>query len=187
MAQRKANKAPVSVLAFDLDHFKSINDRFGHSAGDATLHLFAAVARQTMRSEDVIGRLGGEEFVALLPNALNEAIVAAERVRQAFAAASNIPGGDHVPATVSIGAACGSASAKIEALIGRADGALYRAKSNGRNRVETAEEAVGNLPEGRVGDDRAQEQGIAIPCPISALAVPLVELPAKHNKAACLP
>jgi diguanylate cyclase (GGDEF)-like protein len=187
MADRKAHKAPVSVLAFDLDHFKSINDRFGHSVGDATLHLFASVARQTMRAEDVIGRLGGEEFVALLPNTLSEAIVAAERVRVAFAAASNVPGGDHVPATVSIGAVCGSASAKIEVLIERADVALYRAKSNGRNRVETAEEAVGGSPEGGVGDGRAQGQGIAMPCPISALAVPLVELSPAGRQAPCNP
>ncbi len=70
MASRKASKEPVSVLAFDLDHFKCINDQFGHHAGDATLALFAAVVKRTLRAGDAIGRLGGEEFVALLPSTL---------------------------------------------------------------------------------------------------------------------
>ena len=80
--------APVSVLAFDLDHFKSINDRYGHAVGDAVLQMFAKVARETLRASDVVGRLGGEEFVALLPSTLAEAAIAAERVRAALAAAS---------------------------------------------------------------------------------------------------
>ena len=101
-------KAPVSVLAFDLDHFKSINDRFGHDMGDAMLQLFAAVARKTMRANDVIGRLGGEEFVAILSGTLADGTVAAERVRVAFEAATRAPNGHQIPATVSIGVACGS-------------------------------------------------------------------------------
>ena len=84
--------APVSVLAFDLDHFKSINDRFGHAVGDAVLQLFAKVVRKTMRANDIIGRLGGEEFVAILPGTLAEAAIAAERVRAAFAAAGACSG-----------------------------------------------------------------------------------------------
>jgi diguanylate cyclase (GGDEF)-like protein len=172
LARRRATKEPVSVLAFDLDHFKSINDRFGHKAGDATLHLFASVVRNTMRAGDVIGRLGGEEFVALLPNALSEAIVAAERVRRAFAAASIVPGGNHVAATVSIGVACGSANAEIDTLVARADAALYRAKLNGRDRVETADEAVAGAAEPRAA--AAQERQIATPYQVPALSVPLV-------------
>jgi diguanylate cyclase (GGDEF)-like protein len=145
MARRNVSKEPVSVLAFDLDHFKQINDRLGHAAGDATLSLFAAVVKKTLRAGDAIGRLGGEEFVALLPTTLAEAGAAAERVRNAFANAAAQPG-KHGAATVSIGIACGSATAEIDALLARADAALYRAKANGRNRVEAATEAVAAAP-----------------------------------------
>jgi diguanylate cyclase (GGDEF)-like protein len=142
MASRTGAMQPVSVLVFDLDHFKSINDRHGHAAGDATLQLFAGVAEKTMRSGDVIGRLGGEEFVALLPGTLADAGIVAERIRSAFAAATLELEGGHAAATVSIGAACGSPGASLDSLIARADAALYRAKANGRNRVEFSDEAV---------------------------------------------
>jgi diguanylate cyclase (GGDEF)-like protein len=144
MARRNQSKAPVSLLAFDLDHFKQINDRLGHAAGDATLFLFATVVKKTLRAGDAIGRLGGEEFVALLPTSLAEAAAAAERVRNAFANASAVPG-KHGAATVSIGVACGAATADIDTLLARADAALYCAKGNGRNRVETAAEAVAGV------------------------------------------
>jgi diguanylate cyclase (GGDEF)-like protein len=147
-------KAPVSVLAFDLDHFKSINDRFGHATGDVMLQLFATVARTTMRADDIIDRLGGEEFVAILPASLADAAAAAERVRAAFAAASAKGDAQHVPATVSIGVASGAPTTAIEALIARADAALYQAKSKGRNRVETAEETDGGAAEERNGARR---------------------------------
>ncbi len=147
-------KMPVSVLAFDLDHFKSINDRFGHATGDAMLQLFASVMRTTMRADDIIGRFGGEEFVAILPASLTDAAAAAERVRAAFAAASAKGGGEHVPATVSIGVTCGAPTTAIETLIARADGALYRAKSGGRNRVETADDPADRATEQRHGKQR---------------------------------
>jgi len=147
LATARSAKAPVSLLAFDIDHFKSINDRFGHGVGDTMLQLFATVVRKSMRTDDIIGRLGGEEFVAILPGTLAEATIAAERVRAAFAATSAESEGQHVPATVSIGVACGSAFAPIDMLIARADAALYRAKTNGRNRVETADEAAGAAPD----------------------------------------
>jgi diguanylate cyclase (GGDEF)-like protein len=169
---RQQSKEPVSVLAFDLDHFKSINDQFGHGTGDATLQLFAAVVKKTLRAGDAIGRLGGEEFVALLPSTMTDAANAGERVRKAFVAASAVFG-QHATATVSIGVACGSAFAEIDTLIARADVALYRAKKNGRNRVEAAEEAVAGAVEGRC-DGEAPEQQTALPYPIPALAVPLV-------------
>ena len=142
MEGNKSTMRPVSVLAFDLDRFKSINDTHGHGMGDAMLQLFANVARKTMRTGDVIGRLGGEEFVAILSGTLAEASIAAERVRSAFAAATNDADGLGIPATVSIGVACGSPNAAVELLIARADAALYRAKANGRDRVELADEAV---------------------------------------------
>jgi len=147
MDRNRRSLAPVSVLAFDLDHFKSINDRRGHAVGDSVLQLFATVARKTMRAGDVIGRVGGEEFVAILPGTLADAAAVAERVRAAFAAAGAEPDGRQIAATVSAGVACGSPLATVEALMARADAALYRAKMNGRDRVETADEAVVAAPE----------------------------------------
>src|ERR1019366_7806391 len=98
---------PVSALMFDLDHFKSINDRFGHAIGDKALHIFAVTASVSMRATDIVGRLGGEEFVALLPATLADARVVAERVRRAFETAGATVAGCDLNATVSIGAACG--------------------------------------------------------------------------------
>jgi diguanylate cyclase (GGDEF)-like protein len=149
MARNRRSRAPVSVLAFDLDHFKSINDHHGHAVGDAVLQLFARVVGQTMRASDVIGRLGGEEFVALLPGTLSEAARAAERVRAAFAAAYIVRDGRHIAATVSIGVACGAPTTAIDLLIAGADAALYQAKTNGRDRVETAAEIAGGAEAAR--------------------------------------
>ena len=138
---RRNRMAPVSVLVFD--HFKAINDRSGHATGDAMLQLFAKVARETLRATDIIGRLGGEEFVALLPSAAAEAAIAAERVRAAFAVASIVRNGRCIAATVSIGVASALPATAIDLLITRADDVLYRAKKNGRNRVEIAGETTG--------------------------------------------
>ena len=114
LAGNKARKTPVSVLAFDLDHFKSINDRFGHKSGDAVLGLFARTAQTSLRADDVVGRIGGEEFVAVISGTLAEACIAAERVRSAFERAAVAPGGPQIPATVSIGVACGLPDASID-------------------------------------------------------------------------
>ncbi len=166
---------PVSVLAFDLDHFKSINDRFGHKAGDAVLDLFAAVARRTMRGDDVIGRLGGEEFVAIISGKLADACIAAERVRLAFeraAAAAESPG---APATVSVGVACGEPLASIDALIARADAALYCAKANGRNRVEPDREMVtATATVAPATNSRADVRSPGMLEPSPVLAVPIL-------------
>ena len=142
MARHSRTRTPISLLAIDLDRFKSINDRYGHAVGDTVLQLFAKVVRQTMRANDIVGRIGGEEFVALLPGTLADATIAAERVRAAFAAASFVRNGQHVATTVSIGVASGSPLTAIDLIIARADTALYRAKSNGRDRVEIATEEV---------------------------------------------
>ena len=101
---------------FDLDHFKSINDRFGHHVGDDVLRVFATVTRTTMRASDVIGRLGGEEFVAIVPGSLADAAAAAERVRVAFERRGVEVDGQVIAATVSIGAACGRRSANLDTL-----------------------------------------------------------------------
>jgi diguanylate cyclase (GGDEF)-like protein len=131
---------PVTVMIFDIDHFKSINDRFGHPAGDEILKLFAAVVINTIRITDLSGRIGGEEFAALLPCSLEEAVIVAERVREAFEGAGIVDETGPVETTVSIGVAGGPAGTELEVLLAAADTALYQAKRSGRNRVEAAEE-----------------------------------------------
>jgi diguanylate cyclase (GGDEF)-like protein len=139
--QRQRGK-PVTLLMFDLDHFKSVNDRFGHAAGDSVLRVFAAVARSSMRASDVIGRLGGEEFAAIVPEPLSGAMVIAERLRSAFQTAGVTVDDRAIGATVSIGAATSyDLVTDIDALLVRADGALYSAKRAGRNRIYTAEDS----------------------------------------------
>jgi diguanylate cyclase (GGDEF)-like protein len=130
----------VTALIFDIDHFKSINDRFGHPAGDEILKLFAAIVANTLRITDLSGRIGGEEFAALLSCSLEEAVAAAERVREAFAASGIVIEERPVDTTVSIGVAGGPAGTELEVLLAAADTALYQAKRGGRNRVESAEE-----------------------------------------------
>jgi len=146
-ARQAKNQEPVSVLVFDLDHFKSINDRFGHAIGDEALRLFAATAIGNLRASDIVARFGGEEFVAMLPGSLADATPAAERVRLAFQAVAGTVAGRPAAATVSIGAASAEHCADIGALIAAADGALYRAKANGRNRVEGVEQQAPGLIE----------------------------------------
>ena len=131
---------PVTVMIFDIDHFKSINDRFGHPAGDEILKLFAAVVVNTMRISDLSGRIGGEEFAALLPCSLEETVIVAERVREAFENSGIVDDSGPVATTVSIGVAGGPAGTELEVLLAAADTALYQAKRGGRNRVEAAEE-----------------------------------------------
>ncbi len=172
LAGNKARKTPVSVLAFDLDHFKSINDRFGHKSGDAVLGLFARTAQTSLRADDVVGRIGGEEFVAVISGTLAEACIAAERVRSAFERAAVAPGGPQIPATVSIGVACGLPDASIDMLIARADAALYRAKANGRNRIEPDDEMI-SAGTDRLVDCRARMKLVAMPAG-SALTVPIL-------------
>jgi len=139
--EREANAGrPVTVLIFDIDHFKSINDRFGHPAGDEILKLFSAIVINSLRISDLSGRIGGEEFAALLPCSLEEGVLAAERVREAFAESGIVVDEGPVDTTVSIGVAGGPAGTELEVLLAAADTALYQAKRGGRNRVEAAEE-----------------------------------------------
>lgn len=134
------DRQPVAVMMFDLDHFKGINDRFGHSTGDRALQVFAETAAANLRATDIIGRLGGEEFAAVLPaTSLPSARVAAERVRSAFEAVALKIDGLAVKGTVSIGvAAVLDSDAEIETMLEQADKALYAAKAGGRNRVVLA-------------------------------------------------
>jgi diguanylate cyclase (GGDEF)-like protein len=131
---------PVAVLLMDLDHFKSINDRFGHAIGDRVLQVFAQTATANVRPTDLIGRLGGEEFAAILYDSGKEnALLMAERMRTAFAAAAVEVDGRPVTATVSIGMVVSEdGPLDIPPLLAQADQALYCAKERGRNRVEIA-------------------------------------------------
>lgn len=131
---------PVTVMIFDIDHFKGINDRFGHPAGDEILKLFSTVVISSLRISDLSGRIGGEEFAALLPCALEEGVIVAERVREAFEASNIVCEEGPVDTTVSIGVAGGPAGTELEVLLAAADTALYQAKRSGRNRVEAAAE-----------------------------------------------
>lgn len=133
-------ETPLSLLMMDLDKFKHINDQFGHDAGDALLCQFVTIASQVMRDEDVFCRYGGEEFVALLPNASAElALVVAERLRTALATESTAKNSEFIlPVTVSIGVAERGKEEGIESLLLRSDVALYIAKRNGRNCCEIA-------------------------------------------------
>jgi diguanylate cyclase (GGDEF)-like protein len=142
LQQRSRMPQPVSVLLFDLDRFKSINDRYGHAAGDRVLRAFADVAVIELRSTDLLGRLGGEEFGAILFGAeASSAAATAERIRSVFAAGYAGEGGTNDEISVSVGVASVPADEKIEieALMLRADEALYVAKARGRNRVEVAD------------------------------------------------
>ena len=131
---------PTAVLLLDLDNFKTINDRFGHAMGDRVLQLFAEIGSGCMHRLDIFGRLGGEEFAAILVNTPRErALAVAEEIRAAFADASREIDGRPVVATVSIGMVISyDAVLDLSALLAQADHALYRAKDNGRNRVEIA-------------------------------------------------
>jgi diguanylate cyclase (GGDEF)-like protein len=151
MIEREAKAGrPVTVMIFDIDHFKSINDRFGHPAGDEILKLFAGVIVNSLRITDLSGRIGGEEFAALLPCSLEEALHAAERVREAFATSGIVVDDAPLETTVSIGVAGGPSGTELEVLLAAADTALYQAKRSGRNRVLAAEEeAPLSLEQGR--------------------------------------
>lgn len=136
--QRSLNaRRPLSVLLMDLDRFKSVNDRFGHDAGDRALCTFTDAVRHALRPTDLLARMGGEEFSALLPEAdLAAAMEAAERVRASVEALQMNAGGERFRLTVSIGVAQVELSSEpIHGAISRADVALYRAKAEGRNRV----------------------------------------------------
>lgn len=127
----------ATVLMLDLDHFKRVNDEFGHAVGDAVLRHFAAIVRAELRKIDTGGRLGGEEFAILLVGAdLTAAAVFAERLRNKVADTPLVHEGQAIPVTVSIGiAALDAGDASSETTLMRADAALYDAKRGGRNRV----------------------------------------------------
>lgn len=136
-------QAPVAMLVFDLDHFKSVNDRFGHSGGDTVLCGFCSLVQGRLRNVDLFARIGGEEFAALLPNvSRHEASRVAEQLRRAVEELQVDRAGGPVSATVSIGVAVAETpDIRLQDLMTRADAALYEAKTRGRNRVHSAGQA----------------------------------------------
>ena len=131
-----------SIAIFDLDHFKVINDTFGHAGGDAVLKHFCALVEATRRASDLFARYGGEEFVLLMPSTacVDQAAVGVDRIRATTMDADWSPAlrvGQH-RVTVSAGVATCRPDESVEELLARADAAMYVAKSQGRNRVTVA-------------------------------------------------
>lgn len=126
---------PYSVLMLDIDHFKSVNDRWGHVTGDAVLKHFALSSKNSLRRHDSFARYGGEEFCAILPSAkVNEALVAAEKLRLIVMQSTSDHDGAAISVTVSIGVAeVAAADASYPAVLHRADQQMYAAKHAGRN------------------------------------------------------
>jgi diguanylate cyclase (GGDEF)-like protein len=134
-------RQPIALLLFDLDRFKSINDRFGHATGDAVLVTFCNLVTVEVRPTDYFARMGGEEFACLLPDTSHgDAIAVAERVREAFERTALDFEEQAVPVSVSVGVATADAvNTDLASLLVLADRALYVAKQGGRNRVEAAQ------------------------------------------------
>ncbi len=134
MSHAQRHRHPLALVMADLDHFKRINDSFGHEAGDRVLQAFADVLRSLTRREDVVARFGGEEFLVLLPETNGERAAAfAERVRAATAALDTLAPEREV--TVSLGVTERLDGDSVETFMRRADEALYEAKADGRDRV----------------------------------------------------
>jgi diguanylate cyclase (GGDEF)-like protein/PAS domain S-box-containing protein len=126
----------VALMMLDIDHFKQINDTYGHRAGDEVIRRVAAACQQQLRAADLFARYGGEEFIALLEPGAEDAALVAERIRQAVAAVHFEVNRLATPVTISVGVASrGQGELSLDELIGRADQALYASKSGGRNRV----------------------------------------------------
>jgi two-component system cell cycle response regulator len=131
----------LSFLLLDVDHFKAVNDRHGHPGGDAVLAAVGGLLRTCLRTPDLPARWGGEEFVVALPSTdLEGATVVAERVRQAIQGFAINHAGATIPITASVGVATLRGGESLDALIDRADRAMYEAKGGGRNRVVAAGE-----------------------------------------------
>lgn len=143
IARARRSQAPLSLVMFDLDHFKKVNDRYGHVAGDYVLKRFVEVTQLCLRQEDLLVRYGGEEFCLLLPDTdVGDAVALAERIRAATEYAMFIfdegQSEQRIHVTVSGGVAKLGADARIDTLVARADEALYAAKNAGRNQIAVA-------------------------------------------------
>ena len=135
----RRNLMPLSILMLDLDHFKRINDQYGHSHGDEALRTVAMAIKGSLRNVDMVFRFGGEEFLALLSNTSSAgAIQVGERLRHAVEDLQFTVDGQPVPLSISLGCASLAAGEGVDDLLRRADAALYAAKRDGRNRLACA-------------------------------------------------
>ena len=137
-ATRRRQPAPLSVLMLDLDHFKRVNDRHGHAAGDAVLRVTARTLSSVTRGGDLVGRIGGEEFVVVLDDCdRTKAATVAERIRDQIGSTPVLFGGRRLQVTISAGVATAEVDSALDAatLVLAADTALYESKTAGRNRV----------------------------------------------------
>ncbi len=140
MIEASRHGHPLAAIFIDIDHFKQINDKLGHEAGDLVLKEAARRIDAARRAEDLLCRYGGEEFVLLLPHAdLAQATTYGERVRTAIASTPFPIKGESLAVTISVGVACQRFGDPLEPLLKRADQAMYRAKEGGRNRVVAEE------------------------------------------------
>ncbi|MGH8029740.1 MAG: GGDEF domain-containing protein, partial [Arenimonas sp.] len=137
IAAARRHGMPMAIMILDIDHFKRINDQFGHECGDLALVEAVRRLRESVRAEDLVGRLGGEEFVAVMPNTDGvAALAAAERVRAAFAESAMSIAGHELAVTITAGVAVLSAEDTLFShLLRRADRAMYAGKNAGRNQV----------------------------------------------------
>ncbi len=136
--QVKIEKGQLAIIMLDIDHFKSVNDRYGHKAGDEVLSYVAATIKKSLRQGDIAGRYGGEEFIVLVPgSSTDHCFNIAERIRQAVAQQPIQVNQTSVSVTISLGLVCinPDQALPLDALINRADQAMYLAKQQGRNRV----------------------------------------------------
>ena len=167
LQQQIARDRPIAVLLIDLDHFKSINDRFGHAVGDKVLQIFAKTTQASLRQTDLVGRLGGEEFTVVLADAsIDNAYLVADRLRKAFAVDRRRRStAQALHATASIGVSViVDPRQDLAKLITLADQALYLAKARGRNRVEVAPieiDLARRARAARVDRSRARERSAA--------------------------
>lgn len=140
LAHANRKGLPTSALMLDIDHFKKVNDSFGHEVGDQVIRQISVIAERASRSSDVVARIGGEEFLLILPDTdLDSARILAERIRVGVGERPLLADNQRVPVTVSLGVACATGDIKLDELSQEADRALYIAKRGGRNRVASVE------------------------------------------------
>lgn len=139
VARMRRDDTPLCLAIWDIDHFKRVNDTFGHQAGDKALHVVGKTLKKMIRDVDMVARYGGEEFVMILPRVdLQQAFVVLERIREKLAQTAFRFKDTPLKITLSCGVAAFTAGETAEQVLARADEALYRAKANGRNRTEMA-------------------------------------------------
>jgi diguanylate cyclase (GGDEF)-like protein len=136
LVQRKRHQAPLAFVLADIDHFKAINDQYGHAVGDSVLKAVSQVLTQTVREQDSVARWGGEEFLILMPNATLEAAqMVAERLREKISAIDVVVGDQTLKVSMTFGVSSHRLDEAVDAPVSRADTALYKGKARGRNQV----------------------------------------------------